>query len=134
VQYLEGLQVMLFGMGLVFLALTSIMLVMIILERTFRYHPEDETVAAALTPDDSVGAAGLLPAAGETAAPAAAEDEVALAVALAVARARAGASTRIKTPPNGEAAALVWEWVWEHGLDDYGTAKRSEYANIYDQG
>jgi Na+-transporting methylmalonyl-CoA/oxaloacetate decarboxylase gamma subunit len=131
VQYLEGLQVMLLGMGLVFLSLVTIMFVMMGLQRAFPYRPDDEVAAVggAEAVDATPGVTAVAPSRT-------AEGEVALAIALAVARARAavpvGPSRGFATVAarSGEQAALRWDWLWDAGLDDYGTAKGSTDADF----
>ncbi|MHB1132197.1 MAG: OadG family protein [Chloroflexota bacterium] len=113
----EGLYVMLFGMGIVFLSLTLIMLAMIVLDRVFSKEPEVVTITAC-APEDLASAPDNRAA------------EVALAITLAVARARG----ERRALPSGEEAARRWNWVWDEGLDDYGVTKGSAYGSISSNG
>lgn len=137
VQYLEGLQVMILGMGLVFFSLATVMFVMIGLDRAFRNQP---STASEVEPEMAAPVEAVAPApnAPPVAPPNGAEGEVALAIALAVARARADATAGVPAraaalvAPSGEAAACQWDWLWDAGLDDYGTTKGATYANVHD--
>jgi len=127
---------MILGMGLVFLSLVVIMVVMMGLDRAFPYKPQEQ--AEAEPPSERVDAFALAPSVAPAAPPRAAEGEVGLAIALAVARARAEAATVVPARaatlvvPSGEVAARQWDWLWDAGLDDYGTTKGSRCADIHD--
>lgn len=135
VQYGEGLQVMILGMGLVFMSLIIIMFVMMGLQRAFPYRSLDD---GAETTAERVEAVGPAASAAPAAPPRTAEGEVALAIVLAVARARAAATpkpSRRFAPVaacSAEQAALRWDWLWDAGVDDYGTAKGSTDADFRD--
>jgi len=110
-QLAEGLWVMVLGMGLVFLSLTALMFAMMILERVFRVQEEG---------------------AEEKGVPVAVSPAVAAAAAVAVARARAEARrvVAVTAAPAARGEARHWDWLWDEGIDDYGTTKGSDYANL----
>ncbi len=125
-QVSEGLYVMVFGMVIVFAALVTIMFVMIALEKAFPLREAGEAPAppppAAVEPPASQ--AKTPPAGGP-------QSEVAAAVSVAIAHARARAGR-----PSGALPVRLgedsdqWDWLWEEGIDDYGTTRGSRYANV----
>ncbi|MHB1004863.1 MAG: OadG family protein [Chloroflexota bacterium] len=126
----KGLIVMVLGMGVVFLALIIIMFVMMGLERAFRTKDEPESSEVAQSTETSV-AGEEATAAVEVAAAANvsgnADNEVVAAIALAIARARQEGTYRTRGTSyhvplsNGEGSR--WDWVWDEGVDDYGTTR-----------
>ncbi len=125
-QVTEGLYVMVFGMAIVFAALVAIMVVMIALERAFPLREAGE-VAAPPAP----GAAEPAPSQAPTPPAGGPQSEVAAAITVAIAQARA----RAVRPTGGLPVHLgedseQWDWLWEAGIDDYGTTRGSRYANV----
>lgn len=141
-QLSAGLYVMAIGMTIVFGALIIIMLVMMALERIFREGGgADEGVVATAMP--TTGIPGGEPTSTAEAAGDAATDaapgsatgtQLAAAIAIAFARARARAGAVY--PASRLPASLDnveddrWDWVWEEGVDDYGTTRYSHYAGV----
>jgi hypothetical protein len=127
------------GMGIVFAALIIIMFVIMALERLFREgEPPATSEVASAVPVTGVpaGEPTSSPALAEPseAKQAGAEAEIAAAVAMAFARARAQATYTTNTAQVPGALDNVeddrWDWVWDEGVDDYGTTRGSQYAAI----
>lgn len=128
-----GLYVMLFGMGIVFTALIAIMLAMMALERIFRVKEADgDSHQVAVTPQVEARQAEQPPAEGQpTGASLSSEVAAAIAVTIAHLRARGRSAVSGGLPISlGNQELDSWDWLWEEGMDDYGTTRGSDYATV----
>lgn len=112
----EGLYVMAFGMGLVFLALTVLMFAMMGLERAFRIKtPVEEPPAVVPLPTNEPPT--LLPSPTVTTPSSHVPAEIAVAIAVAVSRMRAETTwaSTIGIPSDVEDDPGLWDRLCEEG-------------------
>jgi Na+-transporting methylmalonyl-CoA/oxaloacetate decarboxylase gamma subunit len=123
---------MAFGMGLVFFSLTVLMFAMMILERAFRVKAPGEEDEASPSPTEDRQPGGIAQGVPDANLPDQPPAKVAAAIALAMARARAdnGRAVHYSRLPVSNPDAPTWDWLWDEGVDDYGTAKGSDYAKL----
>lgn len=126
----EGLYVMVFGMGLVFLTLVLLMFAIMGLDRVFRLKVPGEDAAEAPPSDAPAPVEELTPTATTGYLPGSSRGQVVAAIALALARAQAHSlprtswASRLAAPSDDDAS----DWIWEEGIDDYGVVEGSQYA------
>jgi sodium pump decarboxylase gamma subunit len=128
----EGLYVMVFGMGLVFFSLIVIMFTMMALERVFRLKVPGEGDAAPVAVAPETPTAQVEPTANDPHLPGRPQGQVAAAIAVSMARARAGNARRSRLFPKAVASGqeAPADWMWDEGVEDYGVVEGSYYAKL----